>query len=211
MEHPVKPGARGEAENGAAERWEVGPQGGVIGVVPMGAVGDAVLRILVANLQAILHLAVDLVPARPAPEYAYHTSRRQYHAALILKKLAESRHPQARLLAVVAVDLYIPVLTHVFGEAQMGGRAAVVSLQRLRERADGGWVALNTFYERVVKVGLHELGHTFDLIHCHEPECIMKYSSGYGELDALPLYFCNYCQSFLEEAYRRYGIPRLPD
>ena len=177
----------------------------------LGAVGEAVLNIVAANLQEILRLPVDILPARETPEFAYNNNRKQYHAAMILKKLAESRRPHPRILALVSVDLFIPVLTHVFGEAQMGGRAAVVSLHRLRQKEEGSRVSLDTFYERAVKVAIHEVAHTFDLVHCSQAECIMRFSSGLLDLDALPLFFCEYCEAFLEEAYRRYDIQRLPE
>lgn len=186
-------------------------QSGVAGVVRMGAVGQAVTNIIAANLQAVFRVPVDILPGRQPPQFAYNDVRRQYHAALILKRLAASRRPHSRLLAVVSVDLFIPVLTHVFGEAQLGGRAAVVSLYRLGEREDGTRVALNTFYERAVKVALHEVAHTFELVHCRQSECIMRFSCGPSDLDELPLFFCEYCEAFLEEAYRRYGIQRFPE
>ena len=187
------------------------PAHGVVGVVRMGAVGEAVLNIVAANLQEILHLPVDILPARQTPKFAYSDARKQYHAALILKKLAASRRPHPRILALVSVDLFIPVLTHVFGEAQMGGRAAVVSVCRLGQKEEGIRTPLDTFYERAVKVALHEVAHTFDLVHCQQPECIMRLSSGPADLDELPLFFCEYCEAFLEEAYRRYGIQKLLD
>jgi archaemetzincin len=177
----------------------------------LGTVGEAVLNIVAANLQEILHLPVDILPARQSPEFAYSDMRKQYHAALILKKLAESQRPHPRILALVSVDLFIPVLTHVFGEAQMGGRAAVVSVHRLRQKEEGSRIPLDTFYERAVKVALHEVAHTFDLVHCSQPECIMRFSSGCNDLDELPLFFCEYCEAFLDDAYRRYDIQRLPD
>jgi archaemetzincin len=203
--------ARTSEENSGGNNLTSLPTQGVVGVVRMGAVGEAVLKIVAANLQEIFHVPVDILPARQTPEFAYSDSRKQYHAALILKKLAESRRPQPRILALVSVDLFIPVLTHVFGEAQIGGRAAVVSLHRLRHKEGGSRVPLDTFYQRAVKVALHEVAHTFDLVHCGQPECIMRVSSGPHDLDELPLFFCEYCEAFLEEAYRRYRIQRLPE
>ena len=208
---PVNTRARTPTEYSGGNNTTSLPEQGVVGVVRMGTVGEAVLNIVAANLQEILRLPVDILPARRAPEFAYKDSRKQYHAALILKKLAESRRPHPRILALVSVDLFIPVLTHVFGEAQMGGRAAVVSLHRLTQKEEGSRVPLDIFYERAVKVALHEVAHTFDLVHCKQPECIMRLSSGLNDLDDLPLFFCEYCEAFLEEAYRRYGIQRLPD
>jgi archaemetzincin len=208
---PVNTGGRKPKENPGRNEYTSLPKHGVVGVVRLGTVGEAVLNIVAANIQEILHVPVDILPARQPPEFAYSDRRKQYHAALILKKLAESRRPHPRILALVSVDLFIPVLTHVFGEAQMGGRAAVVSLHRLRQKEEGSRVSLDTFYERAVKVAIHEVAHTFDLVHCSQAECIMRFSSGLLDLDALPLFFCEYCEAFLEEAYRRYDIQRLPE
>jgi archaemetzincin len=208
---PVNTRARTPTANPDANNSTSIPKHGVVGVVRLGSVGEAVLNIVAANLQEIFRVPVDILPARQTPEFAYSERRKQYHAALILRKLAESRRPHPRILALVSVDLFIPVLTHVFGEAQMGGRAAVVSLHRLRQKEEGIRVSLDTYYERTVKVALHEVAHTFDLIHCSQPECIMRFSSGLDDLDELPLFFCEYCEAFLEEAYRRYEIQRLPD
>ncbi|HYA03016.1 MAG TPA: hypothetical protein VEI04_07860, partial [Syntrophobacteria bacterium] len=106
-------------------------------------------------------------------------------------------------------DLFIPVLTYVFGEAQLGGRAAVVSLHRLRGQEDGGRVPPDTLYERAAKVAVHELAHTFALVHCKQPDCVMRASHGIGDLDCTPLFFCEYCKAFLGEAYRRFQIQKL--
>jgi archaemetzincin len=42
-----------------------------------------------------------------------------------------------RLLAVTDIDLYIPILKYVFGEAQVGGPCAGVSTFRLRQEFYG--------------------------------------------------------------------------
>jgi archaemetzincin len=167
---PVISRGRTPLDKGEAQNPSLLPKHGVIGVVRMGAVGEAVMKIVAANVQEVLHLPVDILGARRTPEFAYSDSRKQYHAALILKRLAESKPPHPRILGIVSVDLFIPVLTHVFGEAQMGGRAAVVSLHRLREKQGGGRVSLDSFYERAVKVALHEVAHTFDLVHCKQAD-----------------------------------------
>lgn len=167
------------------------------------------MRIIAANLQALFHLPVDLLPDLSGPVYALNGRRQQYDAALILKTLAESRRAHRRLLGVVNVDLFIPVLTYVFGEAQLGGRAAVISLYRLREQEDGGRVPPDALYERAAKVAVHELAHTFTLVHCREPECVMRASHGLGDLDGTPLFFCEYCKAFLAEAYRRFDMHQL--
>jgi archaemetzincin len=182
---------------------------GAIGVVPLGVGGDAVVKVIAANLQALFDLPVDLLPGLTDPNFAFNEKRHQYDAALILKRLSESRRAHQRLLGVVNVDLFIPVLTYVFGEAQLGGRTAVVSFFRLRQREDGGQVPLDTLYERAAKVAVHELAHTFALVHCKQPDCVMRASHGIEDLDCTPLFFCEYCKAFLAEAYRRFQIRKV--
>jgi archaemetzincin len=183
---------------------------GAIGVVPLGVGGDAVVRIIAANLQALFHLPVDILPNLTSPDYALNGRRQQYNAALILKRLAESRYAHRRVVGVVNVDLFIPVLTYVFGEAQLGGRAAVVSLHRLGARENGGQASFDILYERAAKVSVHELAHTFALVHCNQQaDCVMRASYGLGDLDGIPLFFCDYCKAFLAEAYRRFDIQEL--
>ncbi len=76
-----------------------------------------------------VNVATGFEPERPGE--AWDPRRRQYETGRILKWL-ESRHADAsKVLGLTDVDLFIPILTFVFGEAQLGGRAAVVSTARL--------------------------------------------------------------------------------
>ena len=94
-----------------------------------------------------------------------------------------------RLLGVTDVDLFIPVLTFVFGEAQLGGRAAIVSLARLTEAANPARLAA-----RFVKEAVHELGHTFGLVHCPMPACVMSRSPGLTAVDLKHDRLCADCR-----------------
>ena len=101
-------------------------------------------------------------------------------------------------MAVTTVDLYVPVLTYVFGEAQLDGKAAVVSTHRLRDELYGLPKNPQRLRERLEKEAVHELGHTFGLIHCHEPNCVMYTSTYAEEIDFKSTYFCETCCSSLE-------------
>ena len=61
----------------------------------------------------------------------------QYYSTAILQRLERAADPDARVLGVTACDLYVPVLTFVFGEAQLDGNCAVVSTARLQEEFYG--------------------------------------------------------------------------
>ena len=74
------------------------------------------------------------------------------------------------ILGVTDVDLAIPMLSFLFGQAQLDGRVAVVSLCRLHQEFYGLPADRGLLRERTVKEVLHELGHTFGLAHCSDSE-----------------------------------------
>lgn len=169
----------------------------------MGHTPQTVLHVVAANIQTMLEVPVDRLPPMPVPEEAFQPRRGQYDAGLILKHLSalsSARH--ARILAITDVDLCSPVLTYVFGEAQLGGESAIVSLFRLGQNAHGAPPAVA--YERIVKVALHEIGHTLSLYHCETPRCLMRMSPRTGDLDALDIYFCDRCSFALRAKIREF-------
>ena len=135
--------------------------------------------------------------------FALDQNRQQYHSTLILEQLA-ARMPGhcIRILAITQVDLFIPILTHVYGEAQLGGAASIVSTYRLNE----GRSAVNItdrFRDRVVKEAIHELGHTFNLRHCPEHACIMHYCRNEEDVDRKSNELCRYCKVMVEDEIKR--------
>ncbi len=135
------------------------------------------------------------------PEVAFDPSRGQYHSTRFLELLlADPGETGFRALAVTSVDLFIPVLTYVFGEAQLEGRAAVISIHRLRPDSYGlpaDPVLLGT---RTVKEAVHELGHTYGLVHCQDPACVMHASTYAEEIDTKSQHFCEDCLPLVRRA-----------
>jgi len=119
--------------------------------------------------------------------------RKQYNSTAILQAMQPFVEPGARLLAVTSLDLYVPVLTFVFGEAQLSGACAVVSLHRLREEFYGLPARDDLMRERLVKEAVHELGHTFGLRHCDDWRCVMTSSHGVERLDVKGAGLCILC------------------
>ena len=163
-------------------------------------------------------LAFGLVAARrpslPAPAYAFDPARRQYESTAILRAIVEARDPAAaRVLAVTEVDLCIPMLTFVFGQAQLDGSAALVSLARLRQEYYGLPANRALLVERAGREALHEMGHTFGLVHCPEPPCAMSLSHNVRQIDARDGGFCPGCRALIAEARTRLdaGIPGLAE
>ena len=139
-------------------------------------------------------------------EFAFEPKRNQYHSTPILEQLDGAAPEEAvKVLALVEVDLFIPILTHVYGEAQLGGRACIVSTIRLNE----GHSYLNMqepFLSRIVKEAIHELGHTFKLRHCQEHTCLMHYCRNEGDVDRKSDQLCRYCRILLDDEMKRLGV-----
>ncbi|MBU0698694.1 MAG: archaemetzincin [Pseudomonadota bacterium] len=134
--------------------------------------------------------------------FALDPGRDQHHSTLILEKLAGLAPARViKVLAVTRVDLFIPILTHVYGEAQIGGRACILSTHRLNEGLATS--AREIFNQRVVKETIHELGHTFNLRHCQEHACIMHYCRSIKDVDRKADQLCRYCRILLADELKR--------
>ena len=118
--------------------------------------------------------------------------RGQYYSSSILAALPKPANGRSAL-AVTEADLYVPVLTFVFGEAQLGGPRAIVSLHRLREEFYGLPRDGAKLDERLAKEALHELGHTFGLRHCDDWRCVMASSHAVERLDLKESQYCPQC------------------
>jgi archaemetzincin len=105
-------------------------------------------------------------------------------------------------VAVVEVDLFVPVLTYVFGEAELNGTAAVISTQRLHNQYYGLPRDDDLAWRRLEKEVLHELGHTFGLYHCHQFECVMRSSTYVEEIDLKRAALCPDCSDLVRQAPR---------
>jgi archaemetzincin len=141
---------------------------------------------------------------------AFDPNRVQFNSSLILRELISAPPPDAeRILGVLDVDLFIPILTFVFGEAQLKGIGAVVSSHRLHNRFYGLPEDRETTTDRLLKEAVHELGHTFGLIHCTEPGCVMNSSTYVENIDQKSAEFCSRCQKSIkgEPVNRSFPFP----
>lgn len=106
-----------------------------------------------------------------------------------------------KIIGITGLDLYIPILTYVFGEAQLGGKCALVSSYRLLP-PDSASISSKIIQDRVVKTAIHELGHTFNLVHCKN-DCVMHISYNLKDIEAAPASFCYYCDILLQDEVKK--------
>lgn len=135
-------------------------------------------------------------------DFAFDSVRNQHYSTPILEKLADlAPSHTVKILAISRVDLFIPILTHVYGEAQLGGKACIISTHRLNEGL-GSDIA-EIFIQRVVKEAIHELGHTFNLRHCKDHSCCMHYCRTIKDVDRKSDQLCRYCKVLLEDEIKK--------
>ena len=173
----------------------------LIGVLPVGMVPEIAPKITAAHISGYLNLPATVLGPAEIPEGAFNSLRLQYDAGRVLD-IFESRDfgNFRKLVAVLDIDLFVPIFTHVFGEARQGGNVALVSLYRLGKHPDGSTPSSPLLHERTAKVSLHELGHLFGLFHCDDDRCLMHFSVGLEALDRLSMHFCRYCLRYFNEA-----------
>ena len=166
----------------------------VLHLVEIGTLGEDLLERLHTDLADDFRRRCEVLPLRLDPEFAFHAERQQYHSTELLERLRALAAPATwRLLGVTPVDLYIPILTFVFGEAQLEGRCAVVSTHRLRQEFYGLPADKSLLQERLRKEAAHELGHTLGLRHCEDFRCAMAPSHSVEWIDLKESSFCATC------------------
>lgn len=126
-------------------------------------------------------------------------ARRQYDGNALLKQVQSMSFPESgKSLGIFNVDLFIPILTFIFGQAFLGGNAAIASVYRLSNERYGMKPDEELLAVRLKKEAIHELGHTFGLIHCRDPRCVMHSSTYVEDIDQKSQHLCSYCRSLLQ-------------
>jgi archaemetzincin len=165
-------------------------------LLPIGDFDGRLLRELGPAMANVFHVPCEVIPQPLDPEFTYHGERQQYHSSEILSAM-QRRVTSAswRVLGVTAVDLYIPILTFVFGEAQMGGPCGLVSAHRLRQEFYGLPADPDALRRRLLKEAVHEIGHTLALTHCEDYQCAMAPSHAVEWIDLKESLLCDSCQT----------------
>jgi archaemetzincin len=170
-------------------------------LLPIGEIERWVLDTLEKDLGKKFDCRVERHKPMDVPKDALNPARGQYNSSLILRRihgLIELEN-QEKGLGITDVDLYTGGLNFVFGEAELGGQWAVISLTRLRQSYYSLPENQAIFSGRVIKEAVHELGHVYGLEHCPDPECVMHFSNSLADTDRKSASFCARCQGRRQE------------
>jgi archaemetzincin len=171
-------------------------------ISPIGDLDPDLTRWVSPEIHRIFGYGTRIEPLIQHVDFAFDSSRNQHCSTPIIGKLADMAPPKAvKILGITRVDLFIPILTHVYGEAQLGGKACIISTHRLNEGLGMGvW---EPFGRRVIKEAIHELGHTFNLRHCPNLTCCMHYCRSIKDVDRKSGQLCRYCKVLLKDEIKR--------
>ena len=169
-------------------------------VIRLGPVAEELCETLCRFLAQELKIACALEACSLDPAFARNRERGQTNARDILAALENrERGPGTLVLGITEEDLYSPVFTFVFGEAELGGRNAVFSLNRLRPERYGLPADEALLLSRARREALHETGHLLGLAHCKSPDCAMRFSGSAEEIDLKKDRLCPVCREGIGE------------
>ena len=163
-------------------------------LLPVGNPDARLLEWLRQALAEKFRVPAEILAPALDPAFAVHAERQQFHSSEILGAMQRHINKDTwRLLGITERDLYIPILTFVFGEAQMGGTSSIVSYHRLTQEFYGLPHDLDVLANRLLIESVHELGHTLHLTHCQEYRCAMAASHAVEYIDIKDSGFCDEC------------------
>jgi archaemetzincin len=168
-----------------------------IGILPVGKTDSDILNRIAENLRIVFTESEIAITSEilPIPEEAFSKTRQQYRSDIILnavRGIAE-KYDFERVLGVADIDLFMPRLHFVFGQADCPGKGALISLFRLRPEFYGRPPNVQVAIDRGTNEAVHEIGHTLGLKHCANPFCVMYSSNSIFETDRKVSLFCSKC------------------
>jgi archaemetzincin len=169
-----------------------------ITLISFGYFGKDILEMTAEAVENEFHASVSLRDGHIDLSEFYDPARRQYNGNTLLKMVDALPFPDSlKKIGLFNVDLFIPILTFIFGQAFLNGHTAIASLYRFNNERYGMTGDNEFLRDRFKKEVIHELGHTFGLIHCHHPTCVMRSSTYVEDIDQKNQSFCMTCREEL--------------
>lgn len=166
--------------------------------ISFGSFEKGLLQNIIDDVEQEFRLPVLLSDGHLDLSEFYDPSRRQYNGNLLLKTIDQGfALSTSKTIGLFNVDLFIPILTYIFGQAFLNGRAGIVSVYRLSNERYGLKPDNSIFIDRFRKEVIHELGHSFGLIHCHNSQCVMRSSTYVEDIDQKSHNLCNSCRGLM--------------
>jgi len=171
-----------------------------ITLVPVGYIEEIFLKSVVEAAGKEFCLPVTIKEGFIDISEFYDPTRRQYNGTKLLKEIdTHYASDHTKTIGLFSIDLFIPILTFIFGQAYLNGRSGIASYYRLSNERYGINGDNKIIAGRFQKEVIHELGHTFGLVHCHIPTCVMRSSTYVEDIDQKDFYFCSQCRTKLSE------------
>jgi len=167
-----------------------------INLLPIGRVERWILEEISKCIKEKFNLDSKILEPMELPKDAFDELRKQYNSTLLIHILSQKF--KSRTLAITSADLYAENLNFIFGQAQLNGKIAIVSIARLDPKFYGEGENNELLRKRIRKEIVHELGHMFGLEHCKNKNCVMSFSSSVFEVDQKPEDFCEECKKKLK-------------
>jgi archaemetzincin len=168
-------------------------------LAPVKFYSTALLQNLISELSKRFSSKIQVIDLKLNLDDFFSQDRKQYFSTQIIAEAMKlTDRFNGKIILLTDVDIFVPVLTFIFGEAQLNGKHALLSVCRLHEEFYSGISNDNLLLERTIKEALHELGHCYGLRHCDDWDCVMHSSPGIEEVDIKGSTFCRKCISKVE-------------
>jgi archaemetzincin len=173
-----------------------------ITLISFGYFEKGLLELIVNDVEREFSVPVKIREGYMALSEYYDLSRKQYNGNELLK-VVDHRfgNDTTKTLGLFNIDLFIPILTYIFGQAFLNGRCGIASIYRLSNERYGLKKDQKVFIDRIRKEVIHELGHTFGLIHCSNPTCVMRSSTYVEDIDQKEHLLCHKCKEEFHKIY----------
>jgi archaemetzincin len=167
-------------------------------IAPVFFSNNQLLDRIIGNLKQTFKTRVNKIFLSIDTDSLYSIERRQFHSTGFLEQsITQTTHIDGKIILITELDIYVPVLTFLFGEAQLNGKHSIVSVFRMHEEFYSSNTNNKLLFERTLKEVYHEVGHNFGLIHCHDWDCVMHSSNSIEEVDLKGDTYCKNCIKFL--------------
>ena len=168
-------------------------------IAPVKFYSNLLLQNLIKELSKRFSSGIHVVDININMDDFFSIDRKQYFSTQIIAEMIKlTDQYDGKIILLTDVDIFVPALTFIFGEAQLNGKHSILSVCRLHELFYSGIANESLLLERTIKETLHELGHNYGLRHCNDWDCVMHASHGIEEVDIKGITYCNKCKSKVE-------------